>query len=186
MLDTALETPAPKVVCKSKDCGKEYASKGGMMDHYKKKHNIFGVIPSPLGRFPSSTNPARVLFNDDAATQGNSRGEVNSPEVVSAATFVCDVCEVHVKSKDDMTKHKEEEHSSSNDSVINTNEVEEEYLGDALDDVEATELGVEAREVEKMAFMYKQIEQNCHNCLMSKEVEEDKERLLKERTLKLN
>ena len=38
MPDTALETPASKVVCKSKDCGKEYASKGGMMDHYKKMH----------------------------------------------------------------------------------------------------------------------------------------------------
>ena len=173
MPDTALETPAPKVVCKSKDCGKEYASRGGMMDHYKKKHNTGGEIQSPLGRFPPATNPARVLFNDDPATQGNSHGDVNSPKVVSEATYVCDVCEVHAISKEVLTKHKQDEHSSD--------KVEEEYLGEALDDVEATDLGVVAREVERMAFMYKQAEINCHNCSMSKEVEVDKERLLQDK-----
>ena len=43
---TPTPTPAPKVVCKGNDCGKEYASKGGMMDHYKKKHNSVGEILS--------------------------------------------------------------------------------------------------------------------------------------------
>ena len=144
-----------------------------MMDHYKKKHNTVEEIQSPLGRFPSLTNPARVLFNDDPATQGNSHGDANSPKVYSAATFVCDVCKGHFESKEVLDKHNEGEHSSSNDSVDNSAEVEEEYFGEALDDMEATELGVVAREVERMAFLYKQAEQNCHNCLMAKEVEAD-------------
>ena len=36
-----------------------------MIDHYKKKHNSVGEIQSPLGRFPTTTNPARVLFEDN-------------------------------------------------------------------------------------------------------------------------
>ena len=82
MSQSIIETPALKVVCKSKDCEKEYATKGGMNDHYKKKHKTEGEIQSPLGRFPSITSSARVLFNDDVqaeqpSTQGNSKGQIN-------------------------------------------------------------------------------------------------------------
>ena len=56
------------------------------------------------------------------------------------------------------------------------------HLGEALDDAD---LGIVAREVERMAFLYKHNEENCHNCDMSKEVELDKERLLKEKDNKI-
>ena len=66
MSQSTIETPALKVACKSMDCEKEYATKGGMNDHYKKKHKTQGEVQSPLGRFPSITNPARVLFSDES------------------------------------------------------------------------------------------------------------------------
>ena len=56
------------------------------------------------------------------------------------------------------------------------------HLGEALDDAD---LGIVAREVERMAFLCKHNEENCHNCDMSKEVELDKERLLKEKDNKI-
>ena len=66
-----------------------------MKAHFKKCHKTDESFQSPLGRFPS----ARVLFNEEEepAVQGNSAGQVNSPKVVSEASFVCDVCEKRVQ-----------------------------------------------------------------------------------------
>ena len=81
------ETPAPKVVCESKNCGKEYASRGGIKNHLKKSHKAV-EIQSPLGKFPAS-DPAGILFNDDGepSTQGNSSGQVNSPKFSSVGQY---------------------------------------------------------------------------------------------------
>ena len=71
------ETPAHnKVVCEGENCGKKYASKGGMKNHYNKSHKAV-EIQSPLGKFPVS-DPARTLFGEDGepSTQGNSVGQV--------------------------------------------------------------------------------------------------------------
>ena len=79
------------------------------MEHYRKKHTSVSEIQSPLGRFPSTTNPARVLFDDsvqtdknvqaddngqaeEPRTQGNSKGQVNSPKVLSDGKYQCNHC----------------------------------------------------------------------------------------------
>ena len=46
----------------------------------------------------------------DMATQGNSDGAVNSPKVLTKATFICAVCDIHFESKEEVTKHMDEVH----------------------------------------------------------------------------
>ena len=184
---TPLVTPTKTVACPKTDCNKKYTVRASMLAHMRKKHNDMEVVVSPLGTFPPSSSAVTLQFDesDDPVTQGNSHGQVNSPKVVSGATHICGVCEVHFQSKEDVIIHKAEVHTSSDDDVINNEEDEDEHLGEALDDVEATDLGIVAREVERMAFLFKNSEENCHNCEMSKEVELDKERLLKEKDNKI-
>ena len=177
-------TPTQKVVCPKTDCDKSYKARSSMLNHMRQKHQDVAEIPSPLGSFPPSGSAIMLQFDesDNAATQGNSCGDVNSPVVRTEATYICDLCETHIKSKEALKKHKTEAHDNLNDDVIGH---DEEHLGEALDDQEATELGMVAREVERMAFLHKHAEQNCHNCAMSKEVEFDKERMLKEKDSKI-
>ena len=54
-------------------------------------------------------------------------------------------------------------HESGIDDVTDNDEDEEEHLGEALDDAEETDLGVVAREVDRIAFLIKHNEKNCHN-----------------------
>ena len=84
-----------------------------------------------------------------------------------------------------MINHRTEVHPSVVDNVIDNDDEDKEHLGEALDDAEATNLGIVAREVERMAFLFQHNERNCHNCEMSKEVELDKERLLQEKDNKI-
>ena len=106
------ETPAPKVVCESQNCGKEYASRGGMKTHYKKSHKTAEEIQSPLGKFPTS-DPARILFREsEPSTQGNSKGQVNSPKISSAGQYICDVCDNYFESKKNVDDHKIKEHDN--------------------------------------------------------------------------
>ena len=106
MSEAISETPATRVACEIIDCSKDYASKGGMMNHLKKHHKTTDHILSPLGSFPQS-NSARVLFGDEAeaSTQGNSLGQVNSPKVRSDGRFVCNTCDNDYGSKDELNKH---------------------------------------------------------------------------------
>ena len=111
-MTSPVETPAPKVVCESQDCGKEYASKGGMKNHYKKTHKAAEEIQSPLGKFPTSDS-ARVLFKEsEPSTQGNSLGQVNSPKVTSDGQYICNVCDNYFESKKNIDEHKNKEHDN--------------------------------------------------------------------------
>ena len=159
-------TPTQKVACPKTNCDKTYKARSTMLNHLRQKHQDVAEIPSPLGSFPPSGSAIVLHFDesDNAATQGNSCGDVNSPEVRTKATYICDLCETHIKSKEDLKKHKTEVHVQINDDIIDN---DEEHLGEALDDQEATELGIVAREVERMAFLHKHAEENCHNCAMS-------------------
>ena len=114
------ETPASKVVCESQDCGKEYASKGGMKNHYKKTHKSLEEIQSPLGKFPA-IDPARILFNEsDPSTQGNSKGQVNSPKVTTCGQYICNICDNYFESKQDIDEHKKKEHDISSPTARET------------------------------------------------------------------
>ena len=158
-----------------------------MLAHMRKKHNDTGGVVSPLGTFPPSSSAVTLQFDesDDPATQGNSNGQVNSPKIVSEATYVCGECEINFPTKEAVINHRTEVHPSVVDNVIDNDDEDEEHLGKALDDAEATNLGIVAREVERMAFLFQHNERNCHNCEMSKEVELDKERLLQEKDNKI-
>ena len=170
MSDALKKTPAPKWVCESSDCGKEYASKGSMKAHAKRCHKTVEEIQSPLGRFPSAANPARVLLFDEEhpSTQGNSAGQVNSPKVVSPPTFICDECEKHFDTKENVMNHKKDSHQQKDD-----------------DDV-ITENAVIAEELESMVRKVRLIyNQDCHECNMSEEVVKSKEELLVKKDLEI-
>ena len=110
MSGEASATPAPRVPCEVINCGKNYASKGNMMLHIKKHHKVTDQIQSPLGSFPSATS-ARVLFSDGngPSVQGNSTGQVSSPNVLSAPAYICGNCDKHFETEEEMIKHKKEE-----------------------------------------------------------------------------
>ena len=80
------------------------------MTHIRKHHKVVDQINSPLGSFPQATS-ARVLFGETnvASVQGNSDGQVNSPKVVSAASFDCGKCGKHFATQTEVDKHMEEE-----------------------------------------------------------------------------
>ena len=91
-------TPTRQVACLKTDCAKMYKGRSSMLTHMRQKHQDVAEIESPLGSFPSSTSATTLQFDDsdNSATQGNSRGQINSPKVRSEATYVCDQCEMHL------------------------------------------------------------------------------------------
>ena len=110
-------TPTRQVACQKTDCNKMYKARGTMLAHMRKHHTEpqTSEIESPLGSFPPSNSATVLQFDesDEPATQGNSHGEVNSPKLVSSATYLCDMCETHFKTKEEITQHKIEDHESS-------------------------------------------------------------------------
>ena len=181
-------TPTPQINCQKAGCDKVYKARGSMMNHMRQKHSQGSAeIPSPLGSFPPASSATVLQFDDqEDATQGTSDGAVNSPKVVSRPTFICVVCDVHFPSKEDVLKHMEETHvthdTTSNDNTFDNDNDEEVLLGEILDEAEAD---IYVRELEKMAFLFTTSDQNCHNCAMSKEVENHKEKKLKEKDSKI-
>ena len=166
MTESPIDTPATKVVCESDNCNKEYASKGGMKNHFKKSHKTVEEIHSPVGRFPAS-NPVRALFTDEAqpSTQGNSAGQVNSPKVTSEGRFLYDICEKHFGAKEDLTIHKEEIYRKDD---IDLEEIAE-FSEDAMRAKELEDM------VRKVRLIYKD---NCHKCDMKEQVVNNKGELL--------
>ena len=103
MSGQASATPAPRVRCEVSTCGKDYASKGNMMLHIKKYHKVGDQIQSLLGSFPPATS-ARVLFADDndSSVQRNSAGQVTSPNVLSAAKYICGNCDKQFETEEEI------------------------------------------------------------------------------------
>ena len=97
--------------------GKEYVSKGGMKAHFKRSHKGAEDVQSPLERFASS-NSAWVLFNGETqpSTQGNSAGQINSPEVVSVG---CGICDKDFETSQHAIDHKQESHDQVNAELSN-------------------------------------------------------------------
>ena len=132
-------TPTAQVQCQKADCNKAYKARSSMLAHMRKCHN---EIQSPLGSFPPS-NAATVLQFDESedATQGNSKGAVNSPKVVSSVTFVCAFCDIHFQSKVEVTKHMDEIHVTLSKQVQDDDEAaqeaaDEQDLNDLYDQFE--------------------------------------------------
>ena len=135
-------TPTRQVPCQKTDCDKVYKARGTMVNHMRKHHK---EVESPLGTFPPSSSAVVLQFGEteDAATQGNSHGEVNSPKVASMATYVCAFCNIHFENKEDVTKHMTETH-------VNVDIVSQE---EAEDDDDATNKEVEAELEQEEDFM---------------------------------
>ena len=107
-------TPTQAVACQRSDCDKVYKTRGTMLAHMRKHHKDSTVIQSPLGSFPPS-NSAMVLHfgeTENAATQGNSKGAVNSPKIINGSTYMCAICDIHFPRKEEVTSHMEEIHIS--------------------------------------------------------------------------
>ena len=82
-----------------------------MLTHMRTKHKDNVRVQSPLGNFPSS-NLARILFDDDdnLSTQGNSKGQVNSPKVRSVMSFQCGACNKIFDKNEEAILHMKEIH----------------------------------------------------------------------------
>ena len=106
-----------RVICDIPGCKKDYKNRNYMLNHIRNYHAKAGnEVQSPLGIFPSS-NPARVLFDDDneedASTQGNSRGEINSPKVISVTSFQCGVCNIPFDTNEEAIHHMKDVHKKN-------------------------------------------------------------------------
>ena len=115
MTETVNETPAPlqNFVCEKINCAKDYKNRSSMLNHMKSKHKVSEEVESPLGNFPSS-NSARVLFDDSdqPSTQGNSRGEINYPKVLSITSYQCGACDKHFNTNEVAKSHMSEVHTN--------------------------------------------------------------------------
>ena len=113
MFDSTMQTPAIilRFTCDKPGCEKHYKNKSSLLNHIKTNHRADVEVQSPLGNFPSS---ARVLFNDseNSSTQGNSRGQVNSPKVRSVMTYQCGVCDNNFNKNEEAIHHMKEVHPS--------------------------------------------------------------------------
>ena len=85
-------------------------------------------------------SPARLaLFKlredwEDSSIQGNSNGEVNSPKVVSAARYMCSICDKDYPNKAEVIKHIADNNSPGN---AETTDQDDDLQGDeeALEEV---------------------------------------------------
>ena len=94
-------------------CTKTYKSKTGLTNHVASVHQILASnVLSPLAV------KARTLFSgltesEDMSTQGNRLGRINYPEVVSAASILCGICDNEVNNSEGMTEHMAEKHDKA-------------------------------------------------------------------------
>ena len=90
-------------------------------------------------------SPARLaLFRlredgENPSTQGNSKGQVNSPKVVSAARFVCSSCDKDYPTKAEVIDHMAHGHSQENAVSTDQDEDDEEGLVETCELYEALE-----------------------------------------------
>ena len=161
--------PAARIVCEKQNCDKSYVQKGSYNNHMRKHHQPDELIASPLGNFPPL---ALFVVTPGPAVQGNSRGDVNSPPVLSGAKFLCQICDMEVDQKEDLNKHME-----------NHNGEESRELSEALEDTEDAKIAKELEDmVEKVKFLYRK---DCHECEMRKEIETHKELELNKKDSKI-
>ena len=183
MSNSPLDTPATKVVCVSEDCVKEYARKGSMKVHFKKCHKEVEEIPSPLGRFPPSSHPKRLLFDNDksaelAATQGNSNGEINSPKIISNAMYQCNKCDTEYSLKNTLNEHIKEKHDQDKE--------QHDPLFPEGDNNDLHQFGEDseiAKELNQMARKVMMVSK-CHECKLGGEVNQHQAQALREKESK--
>ena len=106
------ETPIQKQKCIEPECKKApngFKTNVGLKRHMKKFHEVVLSALSPM------TSTARTLFaaQDDLGTpsvQGNSRGQINFPSVLTEGVFQCGKCEEQFSLRDEVMNHMDNKH----------------------------------------------------------------------------
>ena len=115
------ETPVQKKDCIIAECNK--APKGfktarGLKGHMKKFHDVVIDALSPVAA------TARVFFDggpDTLSIQGNSRGQINSPKVMSEGVYQCGKCPEQFRNRDEVKNHMDKEHDNAKAAETNDN-----------------------------------------------------------------
>ena len=110
------EASSVQILCeKFTECGKVYKSRARMLTHMKNVHkdisNELSLLSSPV-RLALFRIREEGENEEEERTQGNSRGEINSPKVVSKGRFVCNVCDQEFISKEETMRHIAEVHNT--------------------------------------------------------------------------
>ena len=147
------ETPVQKKDCIVDECTKApkgFKTSRGLKNHMKKFHNVV------LDAFSPIATTTRVLFDSSSETpsvQGNSKGQVNYPNIVSEGTIQCGQCPEIFRNRDNVKKHMDEEHDKAdaaktkekpvdnnrctqNSEVLNNDRDDEEDLVEIMEDIE--------------------------------------------------
>ena len=98
--------------CPADNCGKKLKTKQTLNKHMDKLHKVTQLdSPARLALFRMRED------GDESSVQGNSNGEVNSPKVVSAARYVCSICDKDYPNKAAVIKHIADDHSPGNAAI---------------------------------------------------------------------
>ena len=168
------ETPVQKKDCIVEDCNKApkgFKTSRGLKNHMKKFHDVLLDALSPMAA------TAKILFDSGPETpsvQGNSKGQVNSPIVVSEGTLMFGKCPKQFSTRDNVKIHMDTKHDKANaakstdssvlndkgntnnevvvinDKVLNNDKDDEEDLVVFMEDIED---GTIAAQLEKMAVV---------------------------------
>ena len=77
-----------KVKLTCEECSKLLSSKQSLASHMKSFHDGFQGLKKMFSTPRVAAKPKKLFTGDEApATQGNSKGQVNDPKVVSEAVF---------------------------------------------------------------------------------------------------
>ena len=114
-------TPVQKKDCYILECKKDpkgFKTSQGLKGNMKKFHDVVIYVLSPVAE------TSRVLFQNNIAmetpsVQGNSKGQTNYPEVMSAGIHKCDECEQECASMQEIVKHKKDKHDKSKVNDVN-------------------------------------------------------------------
>ena len=159
---TPVETPAQK---------QKFKTNEGLKRHIKKFHEVVLNVMSPMA------SSARTLFSTQAvqetpSVQGNSRGQINFPSVLTEGRHQCGKCEKEFSTRDEVLDHMDTEHDNTitgsakpNDKPGNDDESlreldtvdtdDEEVLVEAMEDHEDEGIAVE---IEKRVAAEKTVE----------------------------
>ena len=178
--------------CSEPDCSKSFVNKRNMTKHKDKFHMMVSVVSkSPI------VNTVRTLFSGDnnkdmatPSTQGNSKGLINSPKVVSGAFFQCNECTYEFTIKEELVKHKIEKHekgkaadsvnsdravgdTTNDDELVQLLEMDDMAMDKALAEKAAVDKIVNSFVENAFRVMNPEEERNnsdCHNCNLKDEV----------------
>ena len=121
------ETPVQNQKCIAPECKKApngFKTNVGLKRHMKKFHEVVIGALSPM------TSTARTLFGGQDApetpsVQGNSRGQINFPSVLTEGRFQCGKCEEQFSSRDEVMNHMDSKHDEG--SIPEHNDESENY-----------------------------------------------------------